>query len=75
MSRQREKPIDKQEMYRKVFSRLRKCIRDLNVLDEEGENVDTIIGDLKRVTDGLHVENYRRYHHGPTIIQTELFYQ
>ena len=75
MSRQREKSIDKQEMYRKVFSRLRKCIRDLNVLDEEGENVDTIIGDLKRVTDGLHVENYRRYHHGPTIVQTELFYQ
>ena len=75
MSRQREKSIDKQEMYRKVFSRLRKCIRDLNVLAEEGENVDTIIGDLKRVTDGLHVENYRRYHHGHTIIQTELFYQ
>lgn len=73
MARDREKAIDKQELYRKVFSRLRKCVKDLNVLAEEGECVDTIIGDLKRAADGLHVENYRRYHHGPTIVQTELF--
>ena len=73
MSRQRENRIDKQATYRKVFSRLRKCIKDLEDLAEEGECVDTIIGDLKRVQDGLHVENFKRYHRGVIVIQTELF--
>lgn len=73
MSRQRENAIDKQAVYRKVFSRLRKCINDLEVLAEEGECVDTMIGYLKRVTDGLHVENYRRHHRGVIVIQTEIF--
>lgn len=54
---------NKQMLYRKVFSKLRKTVSDLEKLAEAGENVDTTIGDVKRIMDSLHIENFRRVHH------------
>lgn len=53
---------NKQMLYRKVFSKLRKTVSDLEKLAEAGENVDTTIGDVKRIMDSLHIENFRRVH-------------
>lgn len=53
---------NKQMLYRNVFSKLRKTVSDLEKLAEAGENVDTTIGDVKRIMDSLHIENFRRVH-------------
>lgn len=53
---------NKQMLYRNVFCKLRKTVSDLEKLAEAGENVDTTIGDVKRIMDSLHIENFRRVH-------------
>ena len=62
-----------EERLQKAVRKVNSAIVRVSALPKNDKNVYTIIGDLKRVRDGLHAMNYREHHEGKTITQMELF--
>ncbi len=60
------------ERLRKAIRRTESAILHVTAI-EATQDVDQIIGHLKRALDGLHALNYKTHHDGREIIQTALW--
>lgn len=61
-----------EERLQKAIKRTESAIVHVTAI-EDMEDVDIILGHLKRALDGLHAMNYKTHHEGKEIIQTSLW--